>query len=109
PEPVRALRPLSRLLPDVLGARHRDGLAARADLPGEVARGGTHRTVRLHRAAPVALSRLPRVRDGVSGRSAVRPADRGGEGRDRAAAPGRCASPRVPLAELRALARPAAA
>src|SRR5437867_5966185 len=49
--------------------------------------GGTNRPVRLDRAAPVALPRLPRVRDGVPGRRAVRPPDRGGEGGDRAAAP----------------------
>src|SRR6202008_2406530 len=51
---------------------------------------------------------LPRVRDGVSGRRAVRAADRSGEGRDRAPAAGRAAAPTLPLAELRRAAGPPA-
>ena len=42
-QPLRALRPLPRLLPDVLRARHRDGLAARPHLPDQVPRRGPHR------------------------------------------------------------------
>ena len=87
--PLRALRPLPRLLPDLLRARHRDGLAARPHLPDQVARRGAHRADRLDGRAPRPLPRLPRVRDRVSVRRAVRPAHRGRARRDRAPAAGR--------------------
>ncbi len=107
-EPVRALRALSRVLPDLLRARHRDGFAARAHLHDQVARRGPHVAQRLRGGAPVAVPRLPRVRDRVPGRRAVRPPDRSGEGGDRAPAARRRPAPRVPLAELRPAARPSA-
>ena len=69
---VRALRHLPAAVPDLPGARRGDGLAARAPLPD--ARGGRG-TAADHRAvhpSPRSLSRLPRVRDRVSGRRALR-------------------------------------
>src|SRR5262245_15111129 len=99
---------MSRVLPDVLRARHRDGLAPRAHLPGQVAGRRPHDDERLDRTPSLALPRLPRVRDSMPGRSALRPAHRGRKSRDRGPAPGRPDSPDLPLAELRAAARPSA-
>ena len=83
---------------------HRDGLAARAHLPDQVAGRGTHRPDRLRRRAPRSLPRLPRLRDRVSLGRALRPAHRGGARGDRAPASGRPAAAALPLGELRAAA-----
>src|SRR5262249_57449144 len=106
--PVRSLRPLPRVLPDVLRARHRDGFAPRAHFPRQVAGRRPHDDERLDRAPSLALPRLPRVRDGVPGWRALRPAHRGRESRDRAPASGRPDPAHLPLAELRTAARPSA-
>ena len=87
--PLRALRTVPRLLPDVLRAGDGDGLAAGAHLPDQVPRRGPHRPHRLDGAASRPLSRLPRLRDGLSVRRALWPAHRGRARGDRAAAPGR--------------------
>src|SRR2546422_10516409 len=100
-EPVRSLRALPRVLPDVLGARNGDGLAAWAHLPHQVPGRRKDVAQRLDGAASFALPRLPCVRDRVSGRGAVRADHRGGQGRDRTPT-ARCAdAPTLPLAELR--------
>ena len=92
-QPVRALRPLPGLLPDVLRAGHGDGFAARPHLPDQVARRGPHRHSATRRCEHLSLCLgLPRVRDRVPGRRAVRAADRGREGGDRAPAAGRARS-----------------
>src|SRR5439155_5366032 len=101
-QPVCPLRPVPRVLPDVLGARDGDGLAARAHLPRQVPGRRKDVAQRLDGAASFALSRLPRVRDRVSGRGAVRAAHRSGQGRDRAPTAGRAGAPALPLVELRA-------
>src|SRR5713101_3252302 len=103
-QPVRSLRPLPRVLPDVLGARDGDGLAARAHLPHQVPGRRKDVAQRLDGAASFALSRLPRVRDRAPGRGPVRAAPRGGQGRDRATTARRADAPALPLAELRATA-----
>src|SRR5205814_1029537 len=105
---VRALRSVSCLLPHVFRARYGDGFATRANLPREVARGRAHRTLRLDRAAPLAVPRLPRVRDRVSRGRPVWPVDRGGEGGDRAPASRRMGATRVSATQLRRVARPSA-
>jgi len=102
---VCPLRALSRVLPDVLGARNRDGLATRSYLHHQVARRGADVAQRLDGAPPLAVPRLPRLRDGVSGRRAVRAAHRSRQGRDRARPSGHAGPPALPLAQLRALAR----
>ena len=56
---------------------------------------------RLDGAPPVALPRLPGLRDGVSGRRAVRAPDRGRQGGDRAQRPGGVVRRALPRAELR--------
>src|SRR5262249_51905011 len=99
---------LPALLPDVLRAGHRDGLAARADLPDPVARRGTHRADRLHRAPSRPLPGLPRVRDGVPLGRALRSAHRGGARGDRAAAAGVLGPAALPLGQLLAAAPPPA-
>src|SRR5439155_25014251 len=103
-QPVRPLRALPRVLSDLLRARHRDGFAARAHLHDQVASRGPHVAQRIGGETPLALSRLPRVRDRLPGRRAVRAADRSGQGRYPAPAGRRAAAPPVPLAELRAAA-----
>ena len=107
-QPVRALRPVSGVLPDVRRAGHRDGFAARPHLPHQVARRGAHGAQRPYGRAPLAVSGLPRVRDRVSLRRAVRATDRGRQGGDRATAAGRAQYAGVPLVELRSPARPPA-
>ena len=102
---MRPLRALPGLLPDVRRARHGDGLAAGADLSHQGARRGAHGAHRYDGAAPLPLPRLPRLRDGLPGGRALRPAHRGGEGRDRARAAGLARAPPLPLAQLRAPAR----
>ena len=102
---MRSLRALPRVLPHVLRARHRDGLAPRAHLPGQVAGRRTDGAERLDRAPSLPLSRLPRVRNRVPGGGALRAAHRGREGRDRAPAARGPGSADLPLAELRAPAR----
>ena len=106
--PLRPLRSLPRLLPDLLRAGDGDGLAARAHLPHQVARRGPDRPDRLDGATSRPLSRVPRVRDGVPLRRALWPAHRDGAGGDRAAAARRRSSAALPLDQLLAPAAPSA-
>src|SRR5581483_4651347 len=82
---LRALRLLPADLPDLRGDGARDGLAPRPDLPDEGPRRRAPGPRRRRATPPLALPRLPGVRDGLPGRRPVRRPGGGGEGGDRAA------------------------
>ncbi len=93
---LRALRHLLATVPDVPGARAGDGLAARACLPDARRDRGADRPDRQLPPPHGPVPRVPRVRDGVSGRRAVRSPHRGDARTDRAegASPVRTPDPR---------------